>query len=416
MAARVAKQRIYSDKGGWFCTPLHIAAEYGNVTAIELLLNGGANIDECDSNYLSPLECILLECFADEFTKDHKKTFHQSKAIDAAVRLIQLRAATGVIVSHPAMVFLEALNGATELSELLFKQTPTASHTQAPPVIDIAHINTYSWELVFQNDLSQLHNLAPELEEDFGGKSLMHEAISWRGFSALPPCWNDALPTITPFPWHYYWPGLYGVAFLTTSFKLYRRHLPHDTFKRILNLQPERGMSPLCRASSRGMLEVMENCLTMNAEIDFEGCSLGSAMMMACACGRLDAVKLLVRRGAAICYVGKKGLASAVIAGRRSKAVIAWLLVGQFNEQKRLKHGDQASSSDGVHTKVQLWSGIGKAHFRLVGRHQMQRHESSLDFAVRLSNLKRKLRGSIIPGKVFFTAPREATTSFSDEE
>ena len=153
-------------------------------------------------------------------------------------------------------------------------------------------------------------------------------------------------------------------------------------------------MSPLCRASSRGMLEVMENCLTMGAETDFEGCSLGSAVMIACACGRLEALKLLVRRGAAVSYLGKNGLTSAVIA-RRSKAIIAWLLVGQFNEQ-RLTWEDRLTSSDGVNSTVQPWSGIKKTHFRLVGRHQMQRHESSLDYAVRLSNLKRKLRGSII--------------------
>ena len=190
------------------------------------------------------------------------------------------------------------------------------------------------------------------------------------------------------------------MTFLTTSFRLYRRILPYDTFKRILNLQPERGMSPLCRAFSRGIFEIMENCLAMDAEIDFEGCSLGSALMIACACGRLNAVKLLVRRGAVISYIGKNGLTSAVRAGHRSKAIIAWLLVGQFNEQNRLRCGDRLSSSSGTDSDIRPWSGIGKAHFRLIGRHQMQRQESSLDYAKRLSNLKRKLRGSIIPGRV----------------
>lgn len=160
-------------------------------------------------------------------------------------------------------------------------------------------------------------------------------------------------------------------------------------------------MSPLCRAASRGILEIMENCLTMGAEIDFKGCSLGSALMIACACGRLDAVRLLVRRGAAISYVGKRGLTSAVIAGHRSNAVIAWLLVGQFNEQNRLDCSDQTSSGSGVNNEVRPWSGIGKAVLRLVGRFQMQCHECSFDYAVRLSNLKRKLRGSIISQRVF---------------
>ena len=328
--------------------------------------------------------------------------YHKNRALDAAVRLVELGAATGVFLSCPAMLQLENLSSFAEMSELLFTKIPALGHKQAPPMLDTAIIFPYTCRRILPASCLSLQNLIPEIEEDdFRGKGLMHEVVAGRGYSLLPPCRIEALQTMTPFPWHYYWPDLHKMAFLTTSFKLYRRRLPHDTFKRIMNLQPDRGMSPLCRASSRGMLEVMENCLIMGAEIEFEGCSLGSALMIACACGRLDAVKLLVRRGAAICYVGKKGLTSAVIAGHRSKAVIAWLLVGQFNEQKRLKCDVQPSSSAGVDNGVRSWSGIGKANFRLIGRHQMRCYESSFDYAVRLSELKRKLRGSIIRGKVF---------------
>ncbi len=51
------------------------------------------------------------------------------------------------------------------------------------------------------------------------------------------------------------------------------------------------------------MLEIMEKCLTIKVNIDFEGCSLGS-VLMACVWS-FDAVKLLVRRDAIISYVGK---------------------------------------------------------------------------------------------------------------
>lgn len=399
----MVKQRIYLYGNDQFCTPLHIAAEYGNISAIEFLLENGANIDECDSNYLSPLECILLMFFADKDKEAHQKNFNKNMAINAAVRLVQLGAATGIVLLCPAVLLLETLPDAIELCELLFQESPVANHKQAPVLWERTSIVFRNWKYVFLNDSLNLQNLMPAFEQtDFGGKSLMHEAICWRGFSALPFGWNSALQSITPFPWHYVWPGLHCLTFLTTSFRLYRRILPHDTFKRIMNLQPERGMSPLCRASSRGILEVMENCLTMGAEIDFEGCSLGSALMIACACGRLDAVKLLVRRGAAISYVGKNGLTSAVMAGHRSKAIIAWLLVGQFNEQKRLNCDDKLSSSSDTDSDIRPWSGIEKAHFQLIGRHQMQRHESSLNYAKRLSELKRRLRGSVVPGRISF--------------
>ncbi len=224
----------------------------------------------------------------------------------------------------------------------------------------------------------------------------MHDIICSAGYSAVPPQWHPALHAMTPFPWHHHWPDLHRMVFLTSRFKQYRQRLSHDTFKRVLNLQPERGISPLCRASSRGMLEIMENCLTMGAEIDFDGCSLGSALMIACACGRLDAVKLLVRRGAAISYIGERGPTSAVVAGHRSKKIIAWLLVGQFNEQRRLKGDENPSSDPGVNTECQLWSGIRTAPLRLYGRREMRPHESSFDYAVRLSALKQDLRGTVI--------------------
>lgn len=177
---------------------------------------------------------------------------------------------------------------------------------------------------------------------------------------------ENELQKMTPFPWHYDWLNFHEMAFLTSDFALYQQRLPYDTFKHLMNLEPERGISPLCRAASRGIMEIMENCLTMGADIDFEGCSLGSALMIACACGRLDAVKFLVQRGAAISYVGKAGLTSAVAAGRRSKTVIAWLLVGQFNEQRRLENGINASSWS-EDREVRQWSGIGKTDFRFEG-------------------------------------------------
>ncbi|KAF2811526.1 ankyrin [Mytilinidion resinicola] len=329
--ANVVNQRIYSLKGDIFYTPLHVAVQYGNIPAIELLLNRGATVDGCDSNYLTPLECVLTQSFVVGYARCDKET-----TSDAAVRLVQQGAATGI---------------------------PS--------------------------------------EEDFGEKSFLHGAMCYSGYSELSPGWNSALQKVTPFPWHHHWPDFHKMAFLTSSFELYRRRLPHDALKRIMNLQPERGISPLCRASSRGILEIMENCLIMGAEIDFEGCSIGSALMIACACGRLDAVKLLVRQGAAISYVGKRGLTSAVLAGSRSERVIAWLLVGQFDEQARLNSGDEVPSDSRVNMEICPWSGIGTAALRLVGRREMQPHESSLDYAVRLSALKRQMRGVVVPQGLF---------------
>lgn len=381
VTASVVNQRVCSIEYDCFETPLHVAANCGNIPAIDLLLDSGAIVDGCDSYYFTPLEYILSQGNANE---NHTN-------LDAAVRLVQVGAVTGIFLSWPPMLLFEHISSSVDLPKLLFEQTPVSCYNRTPPLLDRTTI--VSLIDVRRDIVLRLQNFVPDLlEEDFGGRSFLHLAICCSWCSELPSRWNSALQKITPFPWHYDWPNFPEMVFLTSGFKFYRRQLPHDTFKRIMNLQPERGISPLCRASSRGIREIMENCLTMGAEIDFEGCSLGSALMIACACGRLDAVKLLVRRGAAISYVGKNGLTSAVIAARRSKTVLVWLLVGQFNEQRRLNYGDETSFASGKNREIRSWSGIGQAALRLIGRREMQPHESSFDYAVRLLVMRQKVK------------------------
>lgn len=72
MIVSVVNQRIYSRKGDCFHTPLHVATKYRNIPAIELLLDRGAIIDRYDSNYFTPLECVLTQKFADEYANYEK--------------------------------------------------------------------------------------------------------------------------------------------------------------------------------------------------------------------------------------------------------------------------------------------------------------------------------------------------------
>ena len=203
----MVKQRIYLHGSEGFCTSLHIAAEYGNISAIELLVDRDANVDECDSGYLSPLECILLMNFADGHNEAHKKAFDKRRATNAAVRLIQLGAAKGTLLSWSVSRLLETLINATGFSELLFTQIQAASHMQTPPVLHSATVESSDWERLFRCNTSRLQNYVLESEEyDVEGKGLKHEAICWRGFSALPPRWNNALQAMDPFPWHNLWP------------------------------------------------------------------------------------------------------------------------------------------------------------------------------------------------------------------
>ncbi len=62
----------------------------------------------------------------------------------------------------------------------------------------------------------------------------------------------------------------------------------------------------------------------------------------------------------------------------------------------------------------QSWSGIQGAFLRLVGHREKQPHEFSLDYVIRLSALKRQLRGTIIPS-IFPIVSREETKVIRSE-
>ncbi|KAF4969327.1 hypothetical protein FSARC_3401 [Fusarium sarcochroum] len=196
------------------------------------------------------------------------------------------------------------------------------------------------------------------------------------------------LESLTPIPWE--WVDHRGfksssmkLPFLDRTFRHFRRRLPETVFERWLNLQPSKGWSPLCRAASLGSVTIVENCLSVGAEIDFEGCSLGSALIIASACGKLDVVKILVRKGAAIGYIGRRGPIDAVSVAR-SNVVRSWLLVRRFSDLQRLKDSDSDVSSG---DEIKLWSGILKARYVLRGRALKHASESMLEYARRLRTM-----------------------------
>ncbi|KAF5965768.1 hypothetical protein FBULB1_12048, partial [Fusarium bulbicola] len=172
------------------------------------------------------------------------------------------------------------------------------------------------------------------------------------------------LDNLDPFPW--YRIGRYDFEYfsiLGTSFRYFQRRFSHSTLRRWMNLEPNRGWSPLCRAASLDLIEEMENCLSIGADIDFEGCSWGSALMIASACGRLDVIRHLVRAGAKIDYLGKRGHVSALSVAE-SKVVKSWLLVERFVEQPKLATAAECETS-GTETVAGRRSGTAKIKVRL---------------------------------------------------
>ncbi|KAK4183784.1 ankyrin repeat-containing domain protein [Podospora australis] len=104
----------------------------------------------------------------------------------------------------------------------------------------------------------------------------------------------------------------------------------------LIDLEPQRVLSPLCVSSSAGDLSGTGSLLEAGANIDHHGSKEGSALMIACSYGRLEVVKLLVRKGAAIQYRREGTIYSAVDSARSNPVIVNWLLVGRFTDQTKL--------------------------------------------------------------------------------
>jgi len=78
------------------------------------------------------------------------------------------------------------------------------------------------------------------------------------------------------------------------------------------------------------------------AELETEGGDYGTPLMGACAAGRLQAVKLLARKGAKMLYCNEHGRSfSALRAAKYFPEIVQWLLVGRYTEGPghRAAHG-----------------------------------------------------------------------------
>lgn len=186
------------------------------------------------------------------------------------------------------------------------------------------------------------------------------------------------------------------MAWLTCHYSLFLRKLGLERLRKLAHLEPSDSWAPLCIYASLGDIIAVTNLLELGASLEFEGCPSGSALMAACSAWQLQTVRLLVRRGASISYHGPNGFRSAVDVARRNKAIVDWLLVGRFTDQKKISvPAVPGSSTDEF--DAQPWSGPVKAELVISGTSQRRAHESVERYWFRLMAIKRDWRGKVVP-------------------
>lgn len=295
-----------------------------------------------------------------------------------------------------------------EVSEIFLKYRPVSSQLQTPtaklPLLCSAiNLSPSIIQTMLQCGIDLM-------SADEGGRSLMHCAICGEDSLDFVLDRNLELSQITPFPWHMYWRGLGMMAFLGSRFENISSALPRDILRKVLNMEPQRGRSPLCEAARFDFVDIIENCLSAGADIDFEGCPVGSALMVASACGNLNAVKFLISRNASTHYVGANGYRDCyTLAG--TDEIRNWLLVGRFSERSTIQ-GGRNSSLTTDEPKVKPRGGVAQARLLLCGKRERRLTESSIEYAKRLLKMRREWRGRVAPvGKDGLRYPNSETTT-----
>ncbi|KAI1341958.1 ankyrin repeat-containing domain protein [Xylariaceae sp. FL0016] len=158
--------------------------------------------------------------------------------------------------------------------------------------------------------------------------------------------------------------------------------------------------SLICVVSWEGNLEKLKTLLDLGADMSREGSPYGSPLMAACVHGRLEIVKFLVHRGAAIEYVNEHGeYRNAFEAARHHPEIRDWFLRGRFIEQPKL-----ASEGHWPEAPLQHWSGIGSIRVRLRDDQKRQWGESGFGYLLRLQRWKRAF---LTGDEIYTIAPHE---------
>lgn len=384
---KLGLRKLYSESHPVFqgTTALHLAVWNGNLACTQLLLENGADPDQLTTEGKCPLE----------FTTDPKMV----------ALLLQYGASAAIVLTDSFNSLLKYWGGNYYELMMIYRNYIQISGIEVRGALD-SSAPSFITESLSGLDCLAAHETLPAIASQGHGYAFNYFLWTWPQLSSFLLNSELAPEALQPFPWH--WLGRHSaIGFLDTMLNQFRRRFGDSALKRWLNLQPDRGWSPLCRAASQGSIRVMENCLDMGADLDFEGCPLGSALMIASACGRLEAVQLLVRRGAAVSYNGRIGPINVFSVARSSK-VKSWLLVGRFNDRLRL-YGDDEAATRHSNTQVSCWSGIVQARFKLVGWTARHGEESAFGYARRLCQIKRMgFADGIVPAGGF-VYPQKST-------
>ena len=299
--------------------PLQIAARNGNSQIVSLLLAHGASIDAVDGEHATPLH----------YAADHDR-------IDMVKLLVEAGANPNALdwnLQSPAM--RAAKQGHVNCVRILLEAGANIQlrDTWGETALHLAASSGAKDVFIFLMSKTSVYELAIE---DSSGQSVLHHA--WCNRLAFP---TNFLSCLTP-PAAVYMPQTHSIlnaAIFCRSpveVKILLGHVPAYLLFGLLNQRASFLGTSLHTATVLEKVDMMALLLDAGAQLEIEACEHGTALMGACATGRLASVKFLVAKGARTSYMQEGKVYSAFLAAKYHPEVQRWLLIGRFVEGPKL--------------------------------------------------------------------------------
>ncbi|KAL8751136.1 MAG: hypothetical protein Q9199_006624 [Rusavskia elegans] len=304
-------------------TPLIIAAHKGHIQIARLLLESGASPNTTDKIFLTPLHLAALS----DQTAMTELLLDQGANVHALDRW--LRTPSMVAAGKGCWASLQVLKARGADFQMRDMSGKTVLHYAAEPP------NTFIIPvLVLAGD----ENLG--IEDCMGLSPLAY--VLYRGdWRTILSILNFA-PKLGDYDLHavnILSVGVSNLQMSTSLLKKFLRRLSPSIVTILLKHRAQAIGTPLYVASTVTTPSQQEGFISLlleaGADLEQLGGEHGTPLMGACAAGRLRAVKLLVGKGARLCYEGDDGLISALHAARHFPEIVRWLFVERFTHGPR---------------------------------------------------------------------------------
>lgn len=240
-------------------TPLHIAAEEGDLDTVKILIEAGADVDILDEWNQNAIQ----------LTKN-PQIIALLVAAGSKTGWLDVGSLKWIMSAHHPVTIDCLKNFRKRMGHHWIESSRNLSSLLDPPIDDIS---SEFLTLLFQHGG----------KSDWAGRGerrLIHMALCHSELTSYLLALRQIMDC-EPFPWHTIPCYEFNeIQWISGHWRFFRRRIPFKEFQRMMNLHPDQGMSPLCQAAAIDGLDIIDHCLEMGADIDFEGSSYGSALSM----------------------------------------------------------------------------------------------------------------------------------------